>query len=266
MDNKGRGTFYLITYGNKNTYRFLRGLVKIVDYTRGECDNLEFKPEDVILTMKPTSRQFEAPRGEGYRLNSDEAIELSRNKPLARKLHIENGINTPKTWFDIDEVQVPYIARPGYHKQGKNFHVVRTWEEHLDFKNTVEYDKSWYYSELIDVKKEVRIIFLGDEIVYIYEFPVFETPEETVSRRHRIMGTSEDPGYDEYRDLTQSQINMAKRAMDVIGLGYGTADLMFDRDGKCYITEINYYPNPRDYIRPKLREAIRRYKTRRGLN
>lgn len=250
--------FYLVVFNNRKTFDFLKDIVTIIRCPDGKCPITHFKPEDWVLSMIPTSKKYKLPPG-GHKLNSNQAIELSKDKPLSRKRLIERGIKVPKTWFSIDAAEIPYIARPKYHKQGKEFYVIRTQEQHEEFKNSNIHDTTWYYSELLDVTKEVRIIFLGNILVYAYEFPVFSTPEETVGRRNEVMGTSEDPGFHAYTELTDDEIELSRKALNYLGLEYGSADLLFTPNG-AYITEINYFPNPRSYIKPHLREAIIKFK------
>lgn len=246
---------YIIAYWKGKSFDFMKDVCKVVYCPYGQCPNLDIKDDDWVLTMIPTSKNYKT-RHKGKRLNTDKGIATSKNKPFARKILLEEGMPVPKTWFNIAEAELPYIARPKYHKQGKIFHIIKTKEQDRDFKNSGIYDKDWYYSELLDIVKEVRIILLNGKIVYSYEFPVFSSVEETLEKRATVMGTSEDPGFKAYENLTKEEEDIAVKALSLIGLKYGAIDFMYTSDGQYYISEVNYYPNLRSYVRPHFKKAI----------
>lgn len=255
---------YLVTFDNQRIYNFIKNEVRIVNCPKGKCPRIKFSESDWVLTMMPISKNYRSPTG-GQRLNSDQAIRTSKNKPLSRKLLMDKGISVPKTWFDINKAIIPYIARPKYHAQGNDFIVIRDQEQHEKFLNSKKWDASWYFSELLNVKREVRIITLDDDLVYAFEFPLFETPEITVKKRHSIMGTPDDPGWNpDPNIINEEDKKLCIDALNAIGLKYGTADLLITDNG-TYITEINYMPNLRAYIRPHFSEAIKRFKERHNI-
>jgi len=214
--------------------------------------------------MMPISKDYKSPKG-GQRLNSDQSIKISKNKPLSRKMLADKKVSIPKTWFRIEDAVIPYIARPKYHAQGRDFIVIRTEEEHKKFLESKKYDTTWYFSELLNVKREIRVILLDEDIVYAFDFPLFETPELTVEKRHSIMGTKEDLGWiDNSNIINEDDKKLCIDALKAIGLKYGTVDLLITETG-TYITEINYMPNLRAYIRPHFLEAIKRFKVKHNI-
>lgn len=89
-------------------------------------------------------------------INTPEGIYNAYRKIRGRRLMAHADVPVPKTWFDLAEAKLPFIARPGTHMYGRNFFVVRTEQQ----RSQLNPGKGWYYSEIYPKTQEYRV-FVG---------------------------------------------------------------------------------------------------------
>lgn len=164
------------------------------------------------------------------------------NKIKTRKRLIDLGYSVPKTWYEISQAEYPFIARPKRHSLRKEFYVIRDDAAKKDFLTNVFHTKSeWYYSKLIDVDKEFRILFLNGEDFLVYNKTLGNTVEETIKIRNEGSIIEDEQEI----ELSNKILSTCLKAMKEINIGYGAIDLVLDKEGKEYILEINSKPNLR---------------------
>jgi len=99
-------------------------------------------------------------------VNSREAVLLVAHKSRTRKA-LQGKVPIPRTWWDADKAQIPFIARPSTHSHGNRFYVIKTEKERKDLKKGNL--NGFYYSELIDIKEEYRVYVGHEKILGCYK-------------------------------------------------------------------------------------------------
>ena len=252
---------YIVTNRKQSTFNYLKPYATPIIQKENGWSKTKIKKSDTIMyyfqyevnvskipKLPLHSKMIGHPKG----------VLACRNKKEMRRLFIEKGINVPKTWFKIEDAVIPFIARPRYHHMGKLLFVARTEEEKSIMMNDPAIGKDWYFSELLDLTHEFRIILFNYEVILAYEFPLYGSVEETVLKRLEYRGTN----------LAAKQIptniprhyeDLAIKAMKTIELGFGGLDLLVDRKGNIYISEVNNSPTMYKVIRDALKKAIIKY-------
>lgn len=249
--------FRIVTNRNRRSFDFLEN----IQVYNIENRRTSFNKKDHILfyfeskyNKTPLSR-IQIPKG-GKTIGSIEGVNICRNKSFLRKTLIQGGISSPKTWFDINKAEVPFIARPKYHHMGKDFYCIRSEREKQEFISKNIAKEGWYFSKIINIKNEWRVILFNFEVLFAYKFPVYDTPEDTV--RIRLENRNLNAEH-EIVELSQEQKALAKRAMKLIDLGFGGLDLIEDFEGNYYIGEINNSPTLYPKLKEELKKAIDKY-------
>lgn len=188
--------------------------------------------QDVILAC---TKAYIPARGRVVRLIGD-----AGNKPYMRKLFVQHGVPTIKTWDTLEEAVMPFVARPQHHLKCDNFYIIRTKNDlkKLAGKNT----KNWYYSEVIPVEKEYRVLVFCGHVFAATEKKVFATLEETIKFRKENR-----PGSEARRPsleiLTDDANEICVAAANAVSIDFGGVDL-FISNGKYVVCEINSVPMP----------------------
>lgn len=92
--------------------------------------------------------------------------------------------------------------------------------------------EAWATSPFVDIKREVRVVLLGDEIVLSYE----KQPVEIDGLRFFNLGKGAIAV--EYQ-VAESEAELARRAKNVLGLRLSAVDIIELRDGSWQILEVN---------------------------
>ena len=158
-------------------------------------------------------------------INTPEATSLAAHKLRSRKKLIEEGVPTPKTWFDIKEAIPPFIARPSIHSGGHNFLVIR------ESKSTGY--PGWYFSELIEPKEEYRVYVGSKRVLGAYK-KTFKDGEIRANRA--VTGLS----WGELIDAPDAVNDVAIAACDALNLETGAVDVMVG--DKPMVIEVNTTP------------------------
>ena len=213
--------------------------VKIIEKSSTRwLEDFEIQPEDKILFI--AYRPLRYMKYEENMIGSLHGYNFVSNKIQTRKFLTEHNYPVPKTWYDIMKAEYPFIARPQRHSLRKSFYIIRDDAAKKDFlENTVHTEIEWYYSELIDIDKEYRVMFMNGEVFLVYSKVVEATLEETI--KSRDSGNIIQKEYVD--DLSEDIISTCLDSMSKIKIGYGAIDLVVDKKGKEYILEINSMPN-----------------------
>jgi carbamoylphosphate synthase large subunit len=168
-------------------------------------------------------------------LNSSEAIKLSSNKKLAREVLASFGVPTP----EASETDFPIIARPSYHEQGNDLFVC--YDEY-DIEEAKERGCT-YFSRYYPKTKEYRVHVGSDKTLLVSvkengdtESIVWNYHKTGFNLRHLHRS---DWLYDE---TLHDIVRMAKKAVRVLGLDFGSVDIMAyptDDQPIAVVSEVN---------------------------
>ena len=252
---------YIITNRKRHTFNYLKDYVKIVTPRNGKWSQTKFTNKDTIMFYFQyevnISKVPKLPLHKNM-IGHPRGVMACKNKKEMRRTFIGKGISTPKTWFNIQDAQVPFIARPHYHHMGKDLYVARTEEEKQELINNPKITDTWYFSELLNLKKEYRIVLFNYEVILAYELPLHDNVEDTVNKRLEYRGTSmaakQIP-----TTIPKNYEELAIQAMKSIELGFGGLDLLVDENDNIYIGEINNSPTMYRIIKDALKKALVKY-------
>lgn len=232
---------YVFTEYYKDT-SFLESIekVKVVKTLNGSWPELDIKKNDKILYL--ARELFLIPPYPENMLCNIEGILTAKNKKECRLQLQNSGLSVPKTWFNIDEATIPFIARPGKHSFGGNFYIIRSLQKKKAFIAQKRINENWYYSEIIDVIREYRVMILNGEIFLVYNRQLFRGLERTLKKREQLRRTHSFQRHECSSELTKFQKDLCINALKYIHLYYGAVDLAIDREGNAYILEINTSP------------------------
>ncbi len=176
--------------------------------------------------------------------NDASAIERSVDKARASFLFAHHGIPTPRTvavrnltqlrgilaeWFDLHRY---VVIKPMFGSQGKGLMRLSREQPHPD------YDLChgiYYIQEFIESADEFgqdwRVLVVGGEAVAV------------MRREGEGWISNIANGGQGYRaDLEPELENLAVRAVAAVGMQYAGVDLMRDREGRLWVTEVNSIP------------------------
>lgn len=252
---------YIITNRKPHTFNYLNKYVKIVTPTKNSWSKTKFNNKDTLMYYFQYEVNIkDLPPLPKHRkmIGSPNGVLACKDKKEMRKTFIKKDISTPKTWFNIEDAEVPFIARPKYHHMGKELYVARSEEEKQELIKNPKIDETWYFSELLNLKKEYRIVLFNYEVILAYKFPLYGSVEETVSKRLEYRGT-EMAAKQIPTKIPKHYEELAIKAMKTIKLGFGGLDLLVDENDNIYIGEINNSPTMYPIIKDVLKEAIVKY-------
>ena len=158
-------------------------------------------------------------------INTPEATSLAAHKLRSRKKLIEEGVPTPKTWFDIKEAVPPFIARPSTHSGGRDFFVIH------ESRNIGK--SGWYFSELIEPKQEYRVYVGSNKVIGAYR-KTFKEGEVRANRR--VTGLLWGALIDVSDDIKKVSID----ACAALGLETGAVDVIVGENPM--VIEVNTTP------------------------
>ena len=235
---------YIITKSTRDL-SFLGDICEIVKFKRTE--NFEFFADDnELVFFFPDGREIKNPPKIHAKniLNFDlEAIKICSNKIDCRqKLQMANA-PIPKTWYRIQNAQIPYIIRREYHSMGLGVEIIRKMRDHRRKERVIKNKHRLYFSELIDVEKEYRAFILNGQIFLIFDRDWQGDLESTLKQREGIRMHHLDFNRREASDEVSKKYQQACiDAMKAINLDYGAVDFVIDKNGKMYILELNTRP------------------------
>jgi glutathione synthase/RimK-type ligase-like ATP-grasp enzyme len=238
-------------------YLLLDGTGKIILHHKSKgWPVVDLTEKDVVFPLSVTPFNSKL----AIRFNTNEAINNATNKPLSRRILIENNTPVPKTWFNINEAIIPYIARPSFHWLGANFHVVRNEEQHEKLKKITKSD--WYFSEIFPTTKEQRVIVFNSRVIHsCSKFFLGDTPEETISKRNQLRREVYRRGdvsilNGNTVEITDEAKDLCIKAVEVLGLDFAGLDLMYDREDNKVICEVNAAPTLGDSFSDKIKSEL----------
>lgn len=192
-------------------------------------------------------------------INSMRSILLASNKPQFRFKLIMSGVPAPKLYSSesIDSAVFPVIARPVHHYRGKNFNIVETKD------NAIQFLRSGHYiQEMIDKDKEYRFFVFNDKILEASEKERVNTDSHPIIWGHEF-------GWNfvfcSLRNVNQNLKDYARMAARVSELNFCAVDCCIDKNGNPYILEINSAPGLIDRKAEKFALRIREWLQDKGV-
>lgn len=183
--------------------------------------------------------RFQIPEETLIVYNTNRAINNSSNKYTARKLFASAGVNIPKlvTIDNFEMEDLPIIARPFQHKQGKDFVVIKDYGNFREFYQ--RNSGSWYFSAYIEKDAEYRVHCAHGRILSIMKKPKPEDPT-VMAWNHAQVEEAFDavPWSDWDMDICKTALKACKALeLDFCGL-----DIIV-QDGVPYVLEANTCPS-----------------------
>lgn len=168
-------------------------------------------------------------------VNTAEAIHLASDKAECRRVF---GELSPKTWFDCRDLGITYpcIVRPRHHHQGRHLYVCRTPGEVTNAAGRC--GVGYYISEFIDKVAEYRVFVVQGRCVCVAK----KTPADSTTVAWNVAqgGRFDNVRWDEW---PLKAVKVSIQAFNRTGLDFGGVDVMIDREGNCYVLEINSAPS-----------------------
>lgn len=177
--------------------------------------------------------------GDPIVVNSAKAIHRVADKRGFREILEEHEL-CPKTWFnqevpnDVDNV----ILRTRTHHQGKGLWVFDSKSLDLSIKMRELGVDGFYVSEIIDKVAEYRVFVVQGRAICVAQ----KTPGNPDDVAWNV---AKGGRFDNVRwnIWPLKAVRMSIEAFSLSGLDFGGVDVMVDKEGECYVLEINSAPS-----------------------
>lgn len=176
--------------------------------------------------------------------NNARAVERSVDKGMTSFLLHHAGIATPPTWVGNDVHQAysfvrrelarghKVVVKPLFGSQGKNLQLITKAEDITNFKI---YNNVYYLQRFIDSgsveSHDWRLFVIGDQVVSSMR----RQGEDWIA--NVATGAKCFPAV-----LDEKFIQLARNSVKKVGMHYGGVDLMRDKQGRLWVTEVNSIP------------------------
>jgi carbamoylphosphate synthase large subunit len=181
--------------------------------------------------------------------NKSEAIANATDKKRSREIFLKEKVRSPKlvTPKTVEKGDYPIIARPSRHAKGKNFHILKTYDEfatHYNHNDT----NNWYYSAFVDKEREFRVHCAHGKILAVMEKA--KGGDKIAWNRAQ---TGEAFTRVAQSDYIYSVCFQALKAVKVLGLDFGGVDVMLktiNNKPEGFVLEVNTSPtlNSSEYV------------------
>jgi glutathione synthase/RimK-type ligase-like ATP-grasp enzyme len=183
-------------------------------------------------------------------VNTAKAIHAVSDKAGFRKLTADAGL-APKTWISFEDFEETYdfngedmpeggwIVRRATHHQGRFLHHFLPGQvDDLELATTAYGEGNYYISEYIPKVAEYRVFIAQGRVVWVAK----KTPDNPDAVAWNV---ARGGRFDNVRwgDWPLRAVRIAREAFLMSGLDFGGVDIMVDKDGKCYVLEINSAPS-----------------------
>lgn len=152
--------------------------------------------------------------------NTIEAINNASNKPLARRLMREAGIDIPDDINDLASYnRFPCVGRPTQHAGGREFYYCQSQSD-------IDYAKSkgcTYFSKFYPKTAEYRVHVGSGQVLFISKKVDGDTSSYNWNHDKGFYFKVIKPAF--YRP---SVVNLAINAIEALGLDFGAVDIMAD--------------------------------------
>lgn len=175
-----------------------------------------------------------------FKLNVPSAIALAANKAKARNFLQSRGVAVPFTWFweGNSQLAFPCIARPPYHHAGREFYIVGSLPEFVEFSKERNLG-GWYFSQIFEKTHEFRVHVAHGKILTISNKPLVEG-----EIRANQAVTEESWKALKWHEFNPVVCAESIRAVEELGLDYGAVDIMYNASNNTVaIAEVNTSPS-----------------------
>lgn len=208
----------------------------------------ELKGVDFAIYLDKDKYQSEILESLGIKLfNSHKAVRVCDDKGTTYLALLNNGLNIPKTIFGalcydknmpIDKewaeqvansLGFPLIIKESFGSMGKGVHLANNFDELLAVMETVKLKPHLFQEYVGEPGVDVRVIVIGGKAVC-----AMERRNDTDFRSNVAQG-----GYGKKITLTEEFKACAEKCADILGLDYCGVDLLYGKDNKPYVCEVN---------------------------
>ena len=187
-------------------------------------------------------------------LNNRRAIYRTSNKGGFREELQSLGLahTIPKTHFDGRTLPPgDWLVRPIRHCKGQDFHIISSSVGHLALQSLAleEILGLVYYQEVLDVKKEYRIMFAYGKVVQVVERELKGGWRPAPQNENNVVNVKWD-------NWPLRTIQHMMPVFECVRETFGAADVMVDNKGQAYLAEINTAPEMYPYMAKCLAKGI----------
>lgn len=187
-------------------------------------------------------------------LNDKRSIQRTSNKGGFREELQSLGLDhtIPKTHFNARTLPPgTWLVRPIRHCQGQDFHIISSSAGPLSIQGLALEEKLGpvYYQEVLDIKKEYRIMFAYGKVVQIVERELEEGAGPAPQNNNKVVNVKWD------KWPLGVLLNMIP-VFECVREMFGAADIMVDNKGKAHLAEINTAPELYPYMAKCLAKGI----------
>lgn len=172
----------------------------------------------------------------GFKVNLPESIPNASHKPTTRRMLQDADPNmVPRTWFYGDNNFVfPMVARPPKHYFGHDFHLLMDFHQFMELGRKEDL-REWYFAEYFDKTNEYRVHVANGRVMAIREKPL--------RVKEGLADNDLDWIYIRWGDYKPKVVELAIKAVRILGLHYAGVDVMWKADDKtAKICEVNTNP------------------------
>ena len=172
-------------------------------------------------------------------INKASAIHATANKSGFRESFQETGsiFSIPSFGSDWGDPTYPCVVRPSTHSRGRNLYLCRTPSELDDA--IAQCGPGWYAGEYIPKVEEYRVYVVGERAVAVARKNVED--REAVAW-NRALGGCEFSNV-RWGEWPLMVVKAGIEATNHLGLDFGGADVMVDKEGRPYVLEVNSAPS-----------------------
>lgn len=176
--------------------------------------------------------------GEPTVINTARAIGVVDDKVGFRRVMDAEDL-CPTTYYTEEDVVFPCIIRPKRHHQGRHLYVCNNRVElYTAMNRCVKKSGGWYGSEIIKKVSEYRVFVVQGRCVCVAQ--KFPGNPNQVAWNVFQGGRFENVAWDNW---PLKAVKVSIEAFNLSGLDFGGVDVMVDREGECYVLEINAAPS-----------------------
>ncbi|MBE7081199.1 MAG: RimK family alpha-L-glutamate ligase [Clostridiales bacterium] len=208
----------------------------------------ELKGIDFVIYLDKDKYQSEILEGLGIRLfNSHKAVRVCDDKGTTYLALLNSGLNIPKTIFGAlcynkdmpidtkwakkiaESLGYPLIIKESFGSMGKGVYLANNLDELIEVMEKVKLKPHLFQEHVGEPGVDVRVIVIGGKAVC-----AMERRNDTDFRSNVAQG-----GYGKKITLDGEFKKSAEKCALVLGLDYCGVDLLYGKDNKPYVCEVN---------------------------
>ena len=207
-----------------------------------------FNDIDFVVYLDKDKYQSEVLESLGIRLfNTHKAVRVCDDKGTTYLALLNSGLNIPKTIFGAlcynkdmpidtewakkiaESLGYPLIIKESFGSMGKGVHLANNLSELLEVMEKVKLKPHLFQEYIGEPGVDVRVIVIGGKAVC-----AMERRNDTDFRSNVAQG-----GYGKKITLDDEFKKSAEKCASILGLDYCGVDLLYGKDNKPYVCEVN---------------------------